>query len=412
MASDLPSETPVTERDLKRALLTYDKVVLADPNDRDVIPSNAFMLALGMPPIFGMDMGPIRPLGKIKGHDERFSTVLDSAKGATQAGLIEVRSTYKNEGQGVLTIGSVPTGGYPLNIQLVFWLYRSMSNSQDFLLDAVREDTPELLKEMQEADSVSLEGRGDGSINNVPALPMLGKVGNGTDPKHLTQVARARLAAFVKYAGYCEAKNLVPVFPSVQYGGIAQRLLNNARGVISENDPDRFWARRNRVLELCHEEFLADERLDKLTFPEVLKLRTKAWGKQAEAREGLFESVFALAQEHGDSADFIERVRPQIEEYRAASEDLTRERQNLAFQIKCDLGSAALVGGPALVGLMSQLGSPAASIGLTLAAGGLWAFDKAKQYVPMLRQHEAMEKAMKRGAGFGLHDFYSRIGTG
>ena len=58
---------------------------------------------------------------------------------------------------------------------------------------------------------------------------------------------------------------------------------------------------------------------------------------------------------------------------------------------------------------MPQLESPLASIGITLAAGGLWAFDRAKEYVPTLRELRAKEREMKRGAGFGLHDFYSRM---
>jgi hypothetical protein len=86
-----------------------------------------------------------------------------------------------------------------------------------------------------------------------------------------------------------------------------------------------------------------------------------------------------------------------------------REREKFGFQLKCELGSAVLGGGVTLIGLMSQLESPAASIGLTLPAGGLWAFDRAKEYIPTLRELRAKERDMKRGASFGLHDFYSRI---
>ncbi len=95
--------------------------------------------------------------------------------------------------------------------------------------------------------------------------------------------------------------------------------------------------------------------------------------------------------------------------HRKDSESLINERQNLHFKIKCELGKATLGGGTALIGLLSQLSSPLASMGLTLAAGGIWAFDKSKEYVPALRQLKNKEAELKRGAGFGLHEFYSRI---
>lgn len=88
---------------------------------------------------------------------------------------------------------------------------------------------------------------------------------------------------------------------------------------------------------------------------------------------------------------------------------MIQERQNLHFKIKCEIGKATLGGGIAFAGLLSQLSSPLTSMGLTLAAGGMWAFDKSKEYVPALRQLKSKEIELKRGAGFGLHEFYSRI---
>jgi len=46
----VPHEAPPSLRDIKRALLTYDKVVMIDPADRELIPRNSFMTAIiGMP---------------------------------------------------------------------------------------------------------------------------------------------------------------------------------------------------------------------------------------------------------------------------------------------------------------------------------------------------------------------------
>lgn len=406
----VPREAPHTLRELKRALLTYDKVILIDPSDRDMMPSNAFMSNIMGMPIFGIDTGPVRPMGKILDYDEQFSKTLDAVRKAVSEELIEVRSTYQQEVRGQLTIGAVLTGGYPLNINTVFWLYRSMASNLDFLSDAVRADFSNLIRSLDSSPELAPSGVGDGGINNLPPLPSLDeKIPSEQTRSALTMIARSRLASFIKYAGYCEAKNLVPIFSADSYGLIAQRLLKNAKATFSADDNDMYWSKRSKVLELCHEEFLIDSRLDDLSVEKVIQLRTKAWGKQAKAREGLFESVFSIAKNIENESDFSSKVMPLIHEYRKQSGDVVRERERLSFEIKCDLGKAALAGVSALAGLL-QLESPLESMGLTLmAGGGIWALDRAKEYVPALRELRAQENEMKRGAGFGLHNFYSKL---
>ena len=115
-----PHENPASLRDIKRALLTYEKVKIIDPNDRDIMPSTAFMSTLIGFPIIGMDMGPIRPMGKVLWYDDVFQKVVDDSKAAFKQDLIEIISTYKQEETKRLTIGGVATGGYPLNTKFIF----------------------------------------------------------------------------------------------------------------------------------------------------------------------------------------------------------------------------------------------------------------------------------------------------
>ena len=114
-----PHESPITLREIKRALLTYDKLILIDPDDRDMMPSNAFMSTIMGMPLFGIDIGPIRPMGKTSEYDEEFAKTLDICQRATKEGLIKVRSTYTKQAAGQFTLGAVLTGGYPLNTQFV-----------------------------------------------------------------------------------------------------------------------------------------------------------------------------------------------------------------------------------------------------------------------------------------------------
>jgi len=413
-----PHEAPSSLRDIKRALLTYDKVKIIDPDDRDVMPSNTFWSSIIGLPLFGMDMGPIRPMGKTPGYDISFQETIDACKPAIEQGLVEVISTYEKQETTSFTIGGIPTGGYPLNTQFVFWLYRSMSQNQDYLKSAITTNKSSLLKNINAADGISLEGRGDGGINDIPALPLIEDQSLDDDQnKFITQIARARIAAFIKYSGFCEMKNLVPIFPSDVYGDMISKLLNNAQLALSNVEDDTYWLRRNRVLELCHEEFLKEDKLDSLSIKEVITLRTKVWGKQAEAREKLFESICKIAQEIEEDSKFEKAAQKLIEKYRQVSVNLELERRNLHFKIKCDIGIGILtvgttVGTAGLAGLLTQLQSPLTSMGLTLAAGGMWFLKKSKEYVPALRELKAKEETMKRGAGFGLQNYYSRIERG
>ncbi|MFK5664445.1 hypothetical protein ACI2OW_00870 [Pseudomonas shirazica] len=394
-----PHESPNSSLEIKRALLTYEKVLIIDPSDRDLIPSNALVSVLMGLPIFGMSMGDVRPMGKAADYDERFDRVIDGVSEAVKQGLIEVCSTYQPHDPGQVTIGGVDLGGYPIDPSSVFWIYRAMASNQDFLASAVQNkaDIQELLSQ---ADKVSIQGSGDQGINDLPELPALEHY------KDATLVARSRLAAFIKYAGYCEAKEIVPVFDSNIYGGIASLLLSNASAALKIADEDGELIRAGRVLELCHNEFIDDIALQNLSIKEVIKLRTSAWGRQAKSREALFSSVFELANENARSSNFEASARNLISNYKKDSEDLSLERRNLKFQIKCDLGKAAL-GLTGAEGIISQLESPFAGAFSTLVAGGYWALDKAKEYAPQLRLLKKQESRMKRGAAFGMHNFYT-----
>ena len=406
-----PTESPNSMLEIKRALLTYDKVKIVDPSDRDIMPSNTYMSTIIGMPLFGMDMGAVRPMGKVLGYDDVFEKITEKCKPAIQQGLIEIISTYNiPDTKGTFSIGGVPTGGYPLNTQFVFWLYRGMAQDQEFLEKAISSSKKSLLENIGLSGDLALKGVGDFSINNGPVLPLINDASLSNDEQEcLTQIARGRIAAMIKYAGFCEMKELVPVFNGTVYGNIVSNLLNNTHKVLADIEDDQFWIRRNRILELCHEEFLDEKILDSMSIDEVIKLRTKAWGEQAKSREGLFSSVGEIALELDSEDLFQNKARDFVSKYRKDSEALVREREDVHFKIKCELGKATLGGGTTLIGLLSQFSSPLTSMGLTLAIGGVWAFDKSKEYVPALKELKNKELELKRGAGFGLHDFYSRI---
>jgi len=229
----VPTEASPNLREIKRALITYDRVILVDPGDRDVIPPTAFMTAMGMPPFIGINTGPVRPMGKLPDYDREFERTFDSLKPAREAGLVEVQSSYDRSQMQGMTIGGVQTGGYPLNTRFLFWLYRSMASDKEFLEDALRSDRQFLRDALPRSEQLALEGRGDGGINDIGPLPLLETEGFTDDVRlSLTKIARLRIAAFVKFIGYCEAKDLIPLMENRCYGALAQRLVRNASKVL------------------------------------------------------------------------------------------------------------------------------------------------------------------------------------
>ena len=405
----VPTENPPTIREIKRALLTYDRVLLVDPADRELFPRNAFAAAvLGMP-FFGFDCGPVRPLGKGMGYDERFGRTFEQCQFAHSQGLLSVVSTYAAPQTNNFTIGGVPLGGYPLNPQHVYQLYRGLASSQTLLNTALSDDIDGLQHQLHTTDGLALRGSADGSVNDGPPLPIADCVADTEHAPALTQIARARIGAIIKYAGYCEARSVVPLFGSSSYAATVERILVQARSFFDAGAGDAPGFRRSRVLDLVHEEFMLDERIDALSVKEVVQLRTKAWGQQALAREKLFEAIFEVAESFAANDEYLDRAKAKILEYRKESDALIRERESLNLSVKCDLAAGTLAGGVALAGLLSQLESPVQSVAVTLAAGGAWAIEKAKDYVPRLAELQAQTAQLKRGAGFAIHDFYSRL---
>ena len=116
-----------------------------------------------------------------------------------------------------------------------------MAADVPFLVAALKRDTRQLQREaLPFSPAIALGGTADGSIDGAPALPLVPWQGrqDSAHDRPLTQVARARDRAFIKYARYCEAEDLLPVFPSRVYGEIAAQLFSNARAVLATADEE------------------------------------------------------------------------------------------------------------------------------------------------------------------------------
>ena len=393
-------------REVKRAILTFDKVLLTHPRDRDIIPPQAMGMAIGLPPIFGANFGPIRPLGKSPDYDNDFDKLIDECKQARRDGVLDVISTYAH--QDTFTIGAVLMGDYPLNPQAVLVIYRSLARDNEFLMTAIRNDTL-LTADADYIQTVALANcMADGSINNDPATPLIeGEMLRPELRTAFTNIARARLAAIIKTIGYCAAKELVPLFSNAFHHNIARKIVSNSSRLIDEVAvEDKYWINRSLALRVMHEEFLDEAVLDQMSVGDVLKLRTKVWGEQANARDGLMKSIAKISRELDQMQELEESCKQKIREYKSEAEKLERERSALRLKIKCDIGIAT--GGAVTAGTIAQVQTALGAV-TVLLAGCVYALKKIKDYGPMCQDLKAAEEKFRDSAGFGLYEFYKDV---
>lgn len=412
-----PSEAPCGLLDVKRALLTFDKVLIADPNDRELIPPQSFSMAMGLPPIMGFNMGPVRPLGKTPDYDGAFDQLMTGIDVAKRQGLIEVVSSYDLSTSNQATIGAVLMGDYPLNPQFMLWAYRSVARDNEVLSAAIKGD--QTLSLGSDDDILALvtdHASADGSINDDPALPVLSSpLGREHLRAAFTSIARGRVASVMKSIGYCTSKDLVPLFTNHAYAQIASSFASRASQVLDAvADVDPYWARRTQVLKCAYAEYIDDNVLESMTLDQVIALRTVAWGEQAEARDALLSAISELAEE--ESSDFTNAVTEQIREFRKKAGELANQRASLSFKINCDLlkggGGVAtsVMAGSGFKGMLSQVqtGIGAATV---LLAGCLWGVEKLQDHKAAVDNLRRAEAEFRDHVCFGVHDFYRRIGA-
>lgn len=408
-----PSENPYSLTEIKKALLTYDKIKILDPSDRDLMPSSLFHSAVGTMPFMGIEGPAVRPMGKTLGYDDYFEKMIEQLKPAIQQGLVEIITIFTkpqvhNQNTSIF-FGIPPRYDYPLNENLIYSLYRGLAENKELISSIVNPIKHSLLSKLQLADKLALTGMADNTINNGVQLPFIeDPTLSDLERGALTRIARARISTLIKCSGYCELKDIVPVFNGAVYGQVLTHVMNKSHETLSEIEDDEFWVRRNRVMELCHEEFIDDSILDAMSIKDVIKLRSIIWGKNAARREALFQSIGEIALESTSDTLFRQKSIDMLTQYRESSESLCKERERLNFKIKCDITKGVMTAGPAVAGCMGQL-SLGWSMGLTLLGAAPWAIDFFKENKEHHNEIKAKEKEIKRSACFGLHDFYSRI---
>jgi hypothetical protein len=408
----IPSETPPTALQLKEALITYDQVIVIDPADREMMPPQLIMSAMAR----GREVGffysgmAARPIGKLPKYDENFAKTLEEFKIALEQRILRVASTFQ-----YLPLPGMPPPpptdliepGYALNHAFVLALYRALAGKQDLLRLAIEGDSL-LALEAPVLASASASGMADGSINGTPFSPLL----EGVAPDRqeaLTEIARGRLGTIVKAAGYCQVKGFVPIFGALGYCRVLEKIAADLRQQLSTLDPDPFWSRRARILDIAHNELIETEVLKSMSVEEILKLRTSAWGRERIARDALFDAVLSLAQEIEDDARFEEEVRMRIRAYEEAARDLWNERYDLRRGLAADVVKGISAVGAGYLGSTAVIQWPVSGALAALAVVG-WAAHLIKDYSGTIARLRTEERRLQRTSLLGLHNFFRGLG--
>jgi hypothetical protein len=402
-----PTEAGYDLNELKRAVLVYDKLFIIDHGDRDLFPSTAFAMAMGMPPIMSMPGGSrVRPMGKTPTYDADFSALLDNCKPLIDAGAIEVTTTWNRAetDSGNFAIGMVPLGGYQLNVQAVLHYYRALARDNAMLTDALDEVAVSLASSPN-AEAFCEEGQADGSINADPALPILeGMLQREELRQGLTVIARSRIATALKAWGVAEQRGLVSML-SEPTSLVMDRLGRSARAAIDAAEDDPYWTRRTAILDMVVGEFVPHERLEGISSEDLLRFRTKAMRKASEDRTQLFADVREMAGEatNLDLEGFKDRIRGRMEEYKAKLGELHAERSALGWRMILDVGKAGAVGsaGITAAGGILHIALPV-SLSAALFGTAAWGMGKLQENLPTLRKILAAEKSVKGANEFAV----------
>lgn len=415
-----PIEKPPRLIDIKRALLSYDKVYLPSYDDRELIPPNAFASAsspMGFFPL-GINVGKVRPLGKVKNYDLTFERTMTAAKDAVNQESLVVLDTPKYEEN--LTIGAIPMPENTPNPHFVYQVYRQLSANPEFIMAVSRGlDQIGSLSE-NDLENIAPSGADDNQmqfyVNGKPALGLPtqalynGFTNNEEERLLLTKLCLARLGAVVKNLSICQIRALHPYTSDPGIASVIQLLNNNTNKVYDRyKEQDSLLEQQNRLSRLHNifiSEFINPKKLEDLSIKEVLRLRTKAWGKSREARNELEKKLRIIAIENPDSEKFESSCRNEIKDYLKKQSDWLNEVDKFSVQILSGLGLLITVpsGSEFIIKLFST-----PSLETTLLIGGAAFFTLMQKYVPELLDILKNKQDLEESAGFALFRPYSYI---
>lgn len=346
----LPSEKPIAELDIKRALLSYDAVHIPSPQDRDMITPNAWnYVAFNMP--MGGNMGAVRPLGKSNNYDALYENVMKKCQPALEQGnIIEMSMpSYTSE----LTFGGVllPQGiPDPVFIYDVYKVMAANPNFVNMIAKGISESEQQILENKERIapsglDDLNIQAKNLDTGEEKDITPFKASyIDRNISEEAREAVSRlclARLGATVKNLMICHIKKVQPFTSDEGMAAVIQMLNKNVNvsidSVEKKDENTTFAVRLSRLHKMVMSEFIDNDLLNRLTLEKLLKLRTKAWGKAREARSKLNVQLQLIARENENVEDFDSACEKALRDYRKSFSDWGHESRKFGVKTFCDL---------------------------------------------------------------------------
>lgn len=414
----IPTEKPYNPNHVKRALLTFDKVYLFSPDDRDIIPSNMYTrLTTGMP--MGVPMGPVRPLGKSDNYDNDFERLIqDFDLAIKQESLSILKKPIEEQS---MTIGGIPVPEDTPPPDFVFGNYRNLISNPEFISVVSRGIDNSLLRTTKNIDNLAPSGQEDMSfdfyvngqkiIQTYQKAQFDGFCSSEEERAILTRVCHARLGFLMKSIGYCDMKGINAYTTDPGLAGTIQLLERNYQKVVKEaQTPDNILARLNnlnKLENLIFSEFIDEDVLNSLSLKDVLEFRSKAWGKANEGKYALKNTLREIALDNTDPDDFIKTCQIEIDKYIKERANYEHEVDKLKIRLLCNFG-AIITGSSLGAPLLEQL-IAAPSVGLMVGLGSAIAFIYGERRFPEILDILKKQEEFQSLKGYSLFKPYQNL---
>jgi hypothetical protein len=159
------------------------------------------------------------------------------------------------------------------------------------------------------------------------------------------------------------------------------------------------------------DEFVPPKALSKLTVSDVVRMRTRAWGKEGAARMRLFRAVARLTEECRDLQALRTRLRSEIDAYNNSATDLVTERKKIGWKAVASIASGVAI--PTLETLSGYISAAVAHAIINPAGvlvGGLTAIGGLTFAVaPHAVDYKGKRKKFEQSVGFALLSPYAPL---
>ena len=417
----LPSEKPYRLIDIKRALLTYDKVFIVSPGQRDVIPPSMH-IELNTGILGGIDLydpeegheaqmfhmgfdSSVRALGKTDGYDRSFDQLYEQCQLLLKEEILEVIEKPEYERHPTI-VGNLPIAYDDPSPREVYEYYRTFASDQEFV-NQISEGIVDLQQNSRDNDMLAPRGADDNFMAEF-FLPAAASYTGPMSPEEeptLSRMRHARIGNLCKNLVRCHYKGWVPFFTDVGYRSAVQVMERKYQEVV-EHHLNKIPELQNlkllsRLENVIFTEYIEDDIVDKLSLQEVLRMRTVAWGKDREARNDLIKLLRRIAQENPEEAKFNAQCRKYIDEYQSKRIDAQGQATNSIVKATLAVLTANLATEVDSDLIQNILPTQNFSELLLLAARGITSLDLSKLLT--------MEKKYEVSEGYTLYKPYTHI---